>query len=340
MPCHQPAGERKLSTRPTFQPPQTLVQAKRSYAKCGPRLSSQEQRQLARGAELFRRAEKIQDAERRRRQNIQRRRERAEREREARRRAGLWEQRPWISQRQAFLDRYVTAKEESVVPRLGKADITRSEENEDPWQEDVLDDVTLLNTINSAARTSVHDNYHPQPTKDHPSSHDSVDSPAALRMDLEEAWADLLVSNTQLERELSPSGASLRKSLRATPTPRDQDIGLAFVSTQDITFSEDDLAELGIVLEQRPGLEITEKSSVDSTPKRIIESSLYPVAAHGSHGSEDTRHRLDRLMMPPPSRPKPMALIASNTCLYSSSTMEPLAAEFDLSSQDLREIYA
>lgn len=76
-------------TRPSYVPPKTLQQAKNDYKKNGPRISTQQSRQTARGVELYERAEKIKEAERRRKQNAVKKAAREERERDARRRMGI-----------------------------------------------------------------------------------------------------------------------------------------------------------------------------------------------------------------------------------------------------------
>ena len=78
-----------MQTRKTHRPPSTLARAKREFKTHGPRMSSQEARQLARGAELLARAEQIKAAERKRKENAKKRREKEMRERDARRRQGL-----------------------------------------------------------------------------------------------------------------------------------------------------------------------------------------------------------------------------------------------------------
>lgn len=69
--------------RPTRPPRQTLAQARAEFKKHGPRISSQEQRRLDRGAELFKRAEKIKLAEQRKKLAKEKRALKEEKEREA-----------------------------------------------------------------------------------------------------------------------------------------------------------------------------------------------------------------------------------------------------------------
>lgn len=92
------------STRPSHPPRQTLAQARAAYRKHGPRISSQEQRQLDRGNELLRRAEKLRQAETRKKQAAEKKRVKDEKEREARRRMGMPEPRPLVALSQKVLD--------------------------------------------------------------------------------------------------------------------------------------------------------------------------------------------------------------------------------------------
>ena len=78
-----------VTTRPTHAAPQTLAQAKRAFTSHGPRISTQQSRRDARGAELYNRAEGIKEAEKRRKQNAVKKAAKEERERESRRRMGI-----------------------------------------------------------------------------------------------------------------------------------------------------------------------------------------------------------------------------------------------------------
>lgn len=139
------------ATRPSTYSPQTLASAKASYRKHGPRLTSQEARQLERGGELFRRAEKIKDAERRRKENAKKKLEREKKEREGRRKMGI------VSPVKGLVTRVLGVGEMASQRTLGglgffkvcsvKEEEVRQETVDvktEPWEEECLDDVLLL----------------------------------------------------------------------------------------------------------------------------------------------------------------------------------------------------
>jgi hypothetical protein len=140
-----------LQTRPTNVRPQTTAQARQAFTSHGPRISTQQCRQLTRGAELYERSEKIKEAERRRKLNAKRKSDKEDREREARRRMGIPSPRagPKVAASQGLLVDFVR-----VVARCGKEghlipDVGDGYEGIDgaDFGDDVLDDDSLLDAV-------------------------------------------------------------------------------------------------------------------------------------------------------------------------------------------------
>ena len=97
-----------MLTRPSVIPAKTSKQAHAEYKKYSPRLSSQEARQLQRGAELLERADKIKENEQRRRKAKQRKLQQQAKEREERNRRGMINQRqPMIAASQQNLNKFL-----------------------------------------------------------------------------------------------------------------------------------------------------------------------------------------------------------------------------------------
>lgn len=134
-----------MQTRPTIDKRlRTLKEARNDYKIHGPRLSSQESRQLERGAELLRRAEKLKQAEKNRKASAKRRQDKERRESEARRRMGIPSQGPVIARSQVSLTGWVKAPTTNAKLANVKE---KSCLTTDPWETDGLDDDIFLETI-------------------------------------------------------------------------------------------------------------------------------------------------------------------------------------------------
>ncbi|KAL9092351.1 MAG: hypothetical protein Q9159_000859 [Coniocarpon cinnabarinum] len=147
---------------------QTSKQAKAEYKRHGPRISSQEARRIARGAELYERAERLKAKERRSKQAKEKRAMREQRVRTMRRESGLPSQPlPKVAASQkllsAFVGRAVQSHDQSAaaddqIPLSQQSPCqqrqrraNQSHENE-PFED--LDDETLLDTVDDCKPTS------------------------------------------------------------------------------------------------------------------------------------------------------------------------------------------
>lgn len=275
------------SLRPSHLPPKTLKQAKNDFKVNGPRISTQQSRQLARGVELYERAEKIKDAEKRKRQNAVRKAAKEERERESRKRMGIPSPPRRDVKRVAASQKLligfvrvvgVAGKEEKVAETEGKVckegaaqDAKVLEEdreqvdNEEDYLDDTLDDTSLLEAVaEECLKGSMPDRTAEEPQIPRPSKRRRLQKSTSIQattsfssndfvlareitwtQDIEAAksrsvtvdvveeiitptvqdatpvvhpptsrsdlvWADFLLSNTQLEREIAPSPPVIR----------------------------------------------------------------------------------------------------------------------------------
>ena len=201
-----------MALQSAHRPPQTLKQAKRAFLKSGAshHLSEVEKRHLERAAELQKRADRIRDKEKRRKVNQKKKDEKSEREREARRKSGRPEVKEvYVSPHQcrlgAFLGvvvKYETEAKEEENSRIGGNHNQNAQKELSQPRQPNLD----------------------KPLGDHPSPRTplqsiSINTKSALRPRFLASpmktfdenivdWADFLVSNTQIARELSPGAES------------------------------------------------------------------------------------------------------------------------------------
>lgn len=285
-----------MQTRPTHRLPQTSKQVKAEYKRCGPRISSQESRQLERGAELYRRAEKIKENEKRREASKKKKLEKENRERDARQRVGLPSPKVIVSGSQSVLEGFMR------ITNVNNEHLKASAENE-PWADEKLDDAALLGIIaQSSPSRSLCAHEERVGSDDSTSSSNSI-----LRLELADAWEDLLMSDTQIERELA-----LENNKAAPISAAPVDPFLSLLSTQDVSFTEEDLAELGVE-KRRPDL------------------------GRGAAQSHTiSKHDRDRELMPPPSLPVKKAATASPEGM--STEQDWWSADFCLSTQELRDV--
>ncbi len=350
-----------MLTRPTHRSAQTIRQAKAEYLKYGPRISTQDARQLERGAELFRRAETIKNNEKKRKAAVKRKHEKETKERETRRRMHIASQKAYVSPHQSFMSNFL----EIANPGTGdgspinRQEHQRNERNEiDPWEGDCLDDRSLLDAVGSV-KISTSGSLHPaavdekeislkyktvgaipqwQPqevqkisvprsseTPALPALHNRsivvhklgpkstlIRSEAAPKdQGLQDGWDDFFVSSTQIEREITCTAE--RCFEKTTPSPV---LHFEFFSTQDVTFSVDELEEL-----DRP----LKTQDQRTTPSTIMKSGLAPSKDH------------DRFLMPPPRLPRNINWYS--TCRKENFDCDDLLlSDFTLSTQDFREI--
>ncbi|KAL9093033.1 MAG: hypothetical protein Q9165_004171 [Trypethelium subeluteriae] len=161
-----------MDTRPNHLPPQKLRQARAAFRKSGgqPRLSDQEYRELQRGAELQERANKIKESERRKKLNRQKRAEKEQEERQTKRQRLLEDQKKGklflgstqFPRSQFRIEKFITGldgtrEEIKVAEKL--------EESIEPWDEDDVDDVSLLEVLNTCEASTESLATLPRPTE-------------------------------------------------------------------------------------------------------------------------------------------------------------------------------
>ena len=139
-----------MEARPDHLPPQKLRQARAAYRKSGgqARLSEREHRELRRSAELLQRADRIKEAERRKKFNQQKRAEKEQRDREAQKRKFLEDQkkgRIFVGSTQFPRSQYRIEK--FISGDEGTVKCIESEEEADPWDEEGIDDTSLLEVL-------------------------------------------------------------------------------------------------------------------------------------------------------------------------------------------------
>lgn len=287
-------------------------------------MSSQEQRRADRGSELYRRAEKIKEAEKRRKESVKRKHEKEQREREARRRMGIASQKPYFSQHQLRLESFVRTKGAEGSDSTGSA--TLSTENKDdrddvqePWVEDDIDDGLLLQSL-SMPRLSI-----PKPETEfvtarsiiNPEDHSNRDKLAKETfkspLDNNCDWNDFLISNTQIERDIS-SPSTRTAAMESSYV----DPFLELLSTQDVNFSFDDMEE--------PSCNPPQKQQQQPPPLSIPRPS-----------KELSERERDAILMPPPQLPRPRKAPAIPV-IQNTEVFDLFSLDFNLSTQDCREI--
>lgn len=266
----------------TLHRPQTLKQAKKAFKKAGalPRFSDAEIRRLNRAAELQERADREKDKERKRKANLKKREESLAKEREARKKAHL----PDVKQghvapsqlQLAFPAAAINRMEERTHAALGDNSIQPKQNNLKPTGDAVvsilkcpLQQVTPVATNNSKSA--------PFATSENPWD------------TCVENWDEFLVSNTQLERELSaPRVKAPLMSCTRDPAPTctgfDDPIDVFdLISTQDLESLTRFLPPITIVA--------------------VKESSFKP---DSTHGGEEVKTKIqegpNQNLLPPPAK--------------------------------------
>ena len=330
-----------MHQRPTVLRAQTSKQAKADYKKYGPRISTQEARHLKRGSELFERAEKLKDRERRSKITRDKRTLKDQREREARRNQGLPSQPPpKVAASQTLLNGFVkksimadgrtpwirsnaTTLEISTSPchqrheRMTQAGSTVTASQQPPssgvsgdhWDES--DDAAMIATSeNLPDSTSLDD-----ATTGGSNSEEEVDFTSDDGQDLHDSWDDFVSSNTQVQHEICNVEPQYVQESRAS---------LSFVNKQpeqtaqqgNITAQPNDDIDLNSLLStQDISLSMGDLEELEVSPYYRDEYSQQPRA------NETTSEEQDRALMPPP--PPPQRL----------SRRDPVRATMDIRTQ-------
>lgn len=241
---------RPLENAPAINPnrAQTLKQAKKAHRKAGsrPLFSDIELRRLARAAELQERADRIKEREKRKKVNRKKKEEKVDKEREARRKAGLPEIREaYVGPSQlklAFPGACLCCTDEN-----GKKD---DESSDASGKELARTDQTDKQGVGESIETPCRISQRPLQTKSpnviiKPKS--TLKSPAVSAASTDKPcktsdheWLDFVVSNTQIEQELSTSEINTSAISVAEPElARHNDASdlLALISTQDLESS-------------------------------------------------------------------------------------------------------
>lgn len=219
----------------TLHRPQTLKQAKKAFKKAGalPRFSDAEIRRLNRAAELQERADREKEKERKRKANLKRREEKLAKEREARKKAHLPDVKEGHiapSQLQlAFPGAAINRMEERTRAALGDDSVQPRQNNIKPPDDD---GISILKCPLQQITPAVTNNSKSAPFAKSENPWDTC----------VEDWDEFLVSNTQLERELSaPRVRTPLISYTRDPTPTctgfDDPVNmLDLISAQDLEF--------------------------------------------------------------------------------------------------------
>ncbi|MCJ1470885.1 hypothetical protein MMC07_009532 [Pseudocyphellaria aurata] len=338
--------------------PQTLKQAKKAHRKAGarPRFSDVELRRLARAAELQERADRIREREKKRKVNRKKKEEKEDKEREARRKAGLPETREaYVGPSQLKLAFPGACREDKKGKFYDESSDASGNERAHTDKTDKTDKQGVCNSVETPCRIS----RRPLQPKS-PNVIIKPKSPLAVSKDKrcknsDHDWLDFVVSNTQIEQELSTP--EIKTFAISVPEPElahhdDASDLLALICTQDL------------------------ESSIKSSPVRIarvVEKSAAPSEAStddfGSEGvytEEDLQDLKQDLELKSTCKqklePEDDAVVdskKSETCTenaasseaesfydeYAPSSQELLALvrnnnfdEFDLTTQDLQNL--
>lgn len=314
-----------LEMTPAINPnrPQTLKQAKKAYRKAGatPRMSEAELRRLARAVELQERADRIKEREIKKKANRKKKAEKMEKERGARRKVGLPEIREaYVGPSQlklAFPGAHGKAKEDDESSDASGEEMARTDKQ------------GVSESVETPCRIS---RSHLQPKS--PNVIIRPKSPRAALADKpcrtsDHDWLDFVVSNTQIEQELSTPEINSPTIYVAEPVSASHenpsDI-LALISTQDLESS----------IKGSP----TTLATVAENPVAPSEASTEDFGSDGVYTDEDFQNLTEDLKLKSAFNPKSESendalsdTKKRKTCTDKAPLTE--ADSFELSSQEL-----
>lgn len=221
--------------------PQTLRQAKKAYQKSGSRLSASELRQIERAAELQERAARMREREHKRKDNLKKKAEKLEKESGMRRRMGITSpvKGDYVGPSQLRLGDYLGAGLKRKREDEGyKAKEAMNTSIPDRFGLEPMGPPVLQVKPKSRSPLQVRST-----NQSVPRIYQRPQSQQKSTFAVEDDWADFLVSNTQIERELStPEMESVPQPPAAPPCPvcpkifpiEDTADLLQFLSTQDL----------------------------------------------------------------------------------------------------------
>lgn len=297
----------------TLHRPQTLKQAKKAFKKAGalPRFSDAEIRRLNRAAELQERADREKEKERKRKANLKKREEKLAKEREARKKAQLpdvkWGHVAPSQLQLAFPGAAINRMEERTRAAFGDNSIQPRQNNLKPTGDAV---VSILKCPSQQMT----------PVATNNSKSASFATSEAPWDTCVEDWDEFLVSNTQLERELSaPRVKAPLMSCTRDPAPTcpefDDPIDMFdLISTQDL-------------------------GSLTSVPPQITivvvkEGRLKP---DSTHGGEEVKTKIqegpNQNLLPPPAK---ATLMKEYSLPDSEADMDDFESDGLLTDEELR----
>ncbi|KAK4947489.1 hypothetical protein LTR66_014196, partial [Elasticomyces elasticus] len=285
--------------------PQTIKQAKAAYKARGrPTISAKEQRQIDRGAELLRRANRITDRERRRREALREKQEEEAREKEeARNTALLGTQRKLDCFGHKSSQFHLGAFFGRGLNAVGKE--AASDKGEEPWEEDEVDDDSILGAC-IPQETALPAQDAQRKLKTTPGSETHLESallhskphppaiPSAPNID---CWADFLDSSTQIARDLAAEDTPPPPPPAAPASPKhstDSSCG------EDFDLSPEELDQLDrstCILDQIKTSKSAPMATTISAHAMLPPPPPEPLA----------RSTLPGIAMPPPPRPTKLA---------------------------------
>lgn len=346
-----------MQTRHTNRPPQTLKQAKAEYKKYGPRISSQEQRHLERGAELWRRAEKIKETDKRRKKVAEKKRIREEKMQEERKRLNIKAPEPWISPRQTRVVNFFRCDKAGgnrinlhLSSKLDSEEVDTQEEKDHQsrlncMEEDDTEPETEAEDSAGEAEKSISKHQmqlqrsfedfsfdedtmaildkqialHSQPTS--AAKPPSTSNDTVLQLDLANFPSDFFPSNTQVHREICisepPVECTVAKGSETLKSPH-----MDTDQHLDIILSTQDVE-----------LSSQDLDGVSLQGSRSARSTSFQHAAM-PEGKQDARSAKE--LMPPPLLPVKVFYSSMNQANELQAESEPW--DFELSTQDCRDM--
>ncbi|KAI5201233.1 hypothetical protein E4T38_06165 [Aureobasidium subglaciale] len=274
---------------------QTLKQAKAAFKARGSTLvTDTEKRQLERGAILLQRAERIKESETRRKEA----KKKSLQDTKTTKTCLLSTQRvndKFGYQRSQFhLGAFLKPK--AVAPVAAPLPILQKEPPQEPWEDDGVDDDTLLDLAGESPITTLREPPVQAQAQQTPSkTHGSLKLESPLSTDDFGSWDDFLERSSQIAREISTE----RKP--TPPATRSFDRIPSFTST-DFDLSVDDLEELERSVNDPPQQSDTPRSHI---PQQVCRNSDVRswLKKEGAHTHQKEGHDMDRKLMPPPMIP-------------------------------------
>jgi hypothetical protein len=271
---------------------QTLKQAKAAFkARGSTTVTDTEKRQLERGAVLLQRAERIKEAETRRKEVLKK---KSLQDTKTTKACSLSTQRvndKFGYQRSQFhLGAFLKPK--AAVPAA--ADVKEEGTSPEPWEDDGVDDDTLLDLAGESPVTSIIPPSVRPPSQQTPSkTHGRVKHPLISPSTTDEfgSWDDLFERSSQITRDLSTP----QKPTHISPATRSFDRIPSFTSA-DFDLSADDLEELDWSADN-----LGNSNPAPQAPHQVTKNGNKRNWLDGkSTKNEEKGHDIDRRLMPPP----------------------------------------